>query len=168
MSLLARSALLAVVLVVASALPAGAHADPTTVSPAPCAAVDSIDAVEMDFTEELTIDGSRLELFVDGELIASVGPDLSNLDRTSMVAAVPAGTSGVIEVEWTSVSVVDDDAVSGRHAFAVSGSIEGVDCDVADTTDSAGSASLVVILGLSAVVGIGVVGVARRPSHAEA
>lgn len=168
MSLLARSALLTAVLVMASAVPAAAHADPTTITPAPCASVDSVDAVEMQFTEELSIDGSRLELFVDGELIASAGPDLSDLDRASMVAALPSGITGVVEVEWTSVSVIDDDAVSGGYAFAIGGSIEGVDCDGVDQTESGGSASLVVILGLTAVVVVGVIGVARRPSHVEA
>ncbi len=168
MRLLSLSLLLAVTLVAATAIPASAHADPVLVTPAACAEVDSISEVRIEFSEELNINASSLNVLVDGELVASTGPDLNDLDRVTMVAAVPAGISGVVEVEWTSTSVLDDDAVSGRYAFAVGGTTEGVDCGASEPEASGSSMSTMVILGLSAMVLVGLVGVARRPSRVEA
>ncbi len=122
----------------------------------------------MEFTEELEIIGSTIEVFVDGALIASAGPDLADLDRTSIVAALPEGTSGVVEVEWTSVSAIDDDTTTGRYAFVVGGSIDGIECgDGSNEESGSGNTSLIIILGLTAVAVAGVVGVARRPAPVE-
>ncbi len=163
----ARCLLIAIGVVVASAVPVAAHADPVSMSPATCATVSEAREVQMDFTEELEVMGSRLEVYSDGTLIASAGPDLSDLDRVTMVAALPEGTHGVVEVEWTSVSALDDDAASGRYAFTVGETVEGVDCDSGDGEESGSNTSLVVILGLTAVVGAGIVGVAHRPARIE-
>ncbi|RMH73918.1 MAG: hypothetical protein D6683_13030, partial [Actinomyces sp.] len=78
----------ALVVVLATAGPAAAHAEPTRVTPEACSSVPSTDAVRVVASEELAVDGTRLDLLVDGAVVAGGGVDLDDVDHRTIVIEV--------------------------------------------------------------------------------
>ncbi len=134
----------AVAVLVAGAAPAAAHAEPSDVSPAACATVDSVAEVRIRAGEEIGARGSRLDVLVDGTVVASGGLDLDQLDHLEMVATVPAGVEGPVEVRATLASAADDDVVDASWAFGIG--VPAPDSCALAVADAGGGSSLGIVL----------------------
>ena len=168
-----RRRLFAAAVLVASVLSGAeavaAHADPSIVTPAACSTAIPGDVISVQFTEELRADGSRLELSIDGVPMATAGIDLTNLNHDTIVVAIPDGVTGAATVTWESLSAVDDDTASGSYGFAIGSSALPADCEMTSGAETDDGLPLVVIGGLTVVVGAGLaLAASRRRDFVEA
>ncbi len=134
--------------------PADAHAEPTLISPQPCSTVASADELVIDFSAELSADASSATASVDGVVVATAGIDLSDINRQTIVLALPDGVDGRVDVAWSSRSAVDNDDDSGTFAFVIGTESIAVDCEPGNTE---GGSSLPVALPAMVVASAAVV-----------
>jgi copper resistance protein C len=114
--------LLGLLLVLACVEHAAAHAVPESSNPP----IDGIvteapSRVEVVFTEEIVPDGTTLEVFsLEGPKVdqGDVEADLDDPERRRVFIGLdPDITPGRYIVQWTSLSAIDDDEVSGSFGF---------------------------------------------------
>jgi len=132
------------------AAPASAHAEPTIMSPEACSTVSSLSDIRIDFGSELAIGGSSITAYSGGTMIATAGPDLTDLDRKSINVMVPDGVSGKVDVEWATRSADDGEEASGSYSLYVGGDVDSSDCGLSEGSSSASSSSTLFITGLLA------------------
>ncbi len=159
MNMILRSAALTLGITMFLVGPADAHAEPTLISPQPCSTVASADELIIDFSAELNAGSSSATASVDGVVVATAGIDLSDINRQTIVLALPAGLEGRVDVEWSSRSAVDNDDDSGTFAFVIGSETIAVDCEPGHTEDDS---SLPVALPLMVVASAAVVLVVAR------
>lgn len=158
----------ALVVVLATAGPAAAHAEPTIVAPEACSSVASADAVRVTTSEELDANGTRLDLVVDGGVVASAGIDLDDLDHRSIVIEVPPGVTGAVLVQGTLASASDGDTVDVSWGFGL-GADAPADCVLTvDDRDGSSAMGTVLVVATSAVLLVALAAVGLRSRTREA
>jgi methionine-rich copper-binding protein CopC len=110
--------------VVLSDAPVAAHAVPERAFPEMNTAVPVMPSViEVWFSEEVKSEGTRLEVLrLDGTKVdlGNTTLDLTEPNRNLVTIGVHEGLdNGVYVVQWTAVSAVDGDTVSGSYQFTV-------------------------------------------------
>jgi methionine-rich copper-binding protein CopC len=103
---------------------ASAHAVPERAFPEMNTAVPVMPSlIEVWFSEEVKSDGTKLEVLkLDGTQVdlGNTTLDLQDPNRSLVTIGVHEGLdNGVYVVQWTSVSAVDGDTVSGSYQFTV-------------------------------------------------
>lgn len=116
--------LLALTLTSLWSLSVSAHAVPERAYPEMNTAVPVMPTlVEVWFSEEVKSDGTKLEVLkLDGTKVdlGNTTLDLQDPNRSLVTVGVHQGLdNGVYVVQWTSVSAVDGDSVSGSYQFIV-------------------------------------------------
>lgn len=104
--------------------PALAHAVPERANPPMNAAVPVMPAlIEVWFSEELKPEGTSVEVLkLDGTQVdlGNAAVDLQDPTRSRVTVGVHPGLdNGVYVVQWTSVSAIDGDTVSGSYQFTI-------------------------------------------------
>jgi methionine-rich copper-binding protein CopC len=104
--------------------PAQAHAVPERANPPMDQAVPVMPStVEVWFSEEVKPEGTKLEMLkLDGTQVdlGNSAVDLQDPTRSRVTVGVHSGLdNGIYVVQWTSVSAVDGDTVSGSYQFIV-------------------------------------------------
>lgn len=174
--------MLAVLVSIAGAAPAAAHAGFVSASPAPCDVVTDVVEVVVDFDQPIAAELSDFELVDgDGGLVATgevvSGSPLGGTLAADLDRPLPPGD---YRVAWRNVSVVDSDPGQGEFGFTVGGgdAVAAPGCShvtgdeaAADAADGGTGAPLLVIVvaGGAAVGAVAVlVALRRRASGAAA
>ncbi|HET9662395.1 MAG TPA: copper resistance protein CopC [Thermomicrobiales bacterium] len=116
--------MLALVVLMPGASPVSAHAVPERAYPEMNTAVPVMPAlIEVWFSEEVKSEGTTLEVLkLDGTKVdlGNTTLDLQDPNRSLVTVGVHDGLdNGAYVVQWTSVSAVDGDSVSGSYQFIV-------------------------------------------------
>jgi len=131
---------------------ASAHSEPVDVSPAACTVVDSVDQIVVNLSAEANVDGTLVTASVDGTVISSAGVDLSDIDHQRVVLDLPAGLSGRVEVQWSTLSAADGDEAAGAYAFGIGDGFDPTNCDNSSGDSSSSSSVPLVVLGAGSVL----------------
>jgi methionine-rich copper-binding protein CopC len=145
--------LVVVSLLMMTTMLAGAHAELESSEPAEGATVPPPERVTTTFSQEVAQEGSTLIVRgPDGEQVdaGDGGLDLDNLDRNVLAVSLPPDIpDGEYTVEWTTVSVEDDDTVSGSFTFTVDANAQppapAPDTNGTETADDAGEGTPAVV-----------------------
>lgn len=116
--------ILALLLTSLGSAPVSAHAVPERTYPEMNTAVPVMPAlIEVWFSEEVKSEGTKLEVLkLDGTKVdlGNTTLDLQDPNRSLVTVGVHQGLdNGAYVVQWTSVSAVDGDSVSGSYQFIV-------------------------------------------------
>jgi len=158
-------ALSAVILLLAQ--PASAHSEPEIVTPQACSSNSTAGDIVVNLSAEADVDVTKVVASVGGAAVASAGVDLTDLDHRRVVVSLPAGTTGRVDVAWSTRSAADGDDASGSYAFMIGDGAELANCGLAAESDSASGTSfaLVALIGGSVLVAMALV---RNRRHAAA
>jgi len=149
------------------AQPASAHSEPEIVTPQACSSTPTAGDIVINLSAEADVEATNVVASVSGVAVASAGVDLTDLDHRRVVVSLPKGTTGRVDVAWSTRSAADGDDASGSYAFVVGGDAELSNCGLAAESDTASGTSfaLVALIGGSALVAIALV---RNRRHAAA
>jgi len=142
--------------------PAWAHSEPESVSPAACTNASIVDQVIVDLSSEASPEGTSLTASIGGQVIATAGIDLSDIDHQRIVMTLPSGAAGRIDMAWATVSAVDGDSASGTYSFGIDTPAALDNCALADAAEASTGSIPVLLLGGGTVLVVLTLGLARR------